>query len=244
MKIGTKMLYILVGCLFLSACATAPASYRTSPQLNEKLKTTKTLTVVPLEIEVCELGTGGIREKIDQWCVAAKNNVMTAIHKELELKPMLFVKPFHETRLSEDQIANLEETRALFNAVNTSILIHTYGLPEQRFPDKIENFDYSLGNEIGELAQEVDALLVVKCLDIIPTTGKKALETGKLILGALAGIAMPMNMGGHSVTMALVDAKSGSIIWYNQQGSGFSADLRDPIKTTTIVKKLLADLPI
>jgi hypothetical protein len=51
-------------------------------------------------------------------------------------------------------------------------------------------------------------------------------------------------MGGTIVSIALVDANTGSIIWYNLHGSGISADLRDPIKTTTIVKKLLDDLPI
>ena len=244
MNTRTKMLYILVGCLFLSACATAPVSYRTNPQLNEKLKTTKNITVIPLEIEVYELSTGGIREKIDQLCAQAKNNVMTAINNELKVKPLLFVKPFHEGMLSEDQRSNLDETRALFDAVVLSILTHTYGAPEQRFPEKIENFDYALGDEVRELSKEVDALLLVRCLDIIPTSGKKTVETAKLILGALVGVSMPVDMGGHLVSIALVDANTGSIIWYNQQGSGFSADLRDSIKTTTIVKKLLADLPI
>lgn len=250
MKAGPKILCILTGCLFLSACATSPASYRINPRLNEKLKTTKRITVIPLEIEVYELFAGGIKEKIDQWCAQAKNNVMTAIHKELEVKPLLFVKPFHETMLSEDQRSNLDETRALFDAVNSSILTHTYGVTEHSFPEKIENFDYSLGNEVGELAKEIDALLFVKCIDIIPTTGKERLETSKLILGIAASIALgtnliqPINMGGTLVSIALVDADSGSIIWYNLHGSGISADLRDPIKTTTIVKKLLDDLPI
>ncbi|MGD9133155.1 MAG: hypothetical protein PVF78_05895 [Desulfobacterales bacterium] len=244
MKTGPKILCVLIGCLFLSACATSPASYRTNPQLIENLKTTKKITIIPLKIEVCELSAGGIKEKIDEWCVQAKNNVMTAIQKQLETKPILIVKPFHETVLSEDQRANLAETRALFDAVNASILTHTYGIPEQRFPEKIVNFDYSLGEEVGELSAEVDVLLFVRCIDIIPTAGKQALETGKLILGALAGVALPVNMGGTLVSIALVDADTGLIIWYNQHGSGYSADLRDPIKTTTIVKKLLDDLPI
>lgn len=244
MRAGSKILYIFIGCLFLSACATSPASYRTNPQLNEKLKTTKRITVIPLEIEVSELSAGGIQEKIDQWCVQAKNNVMTAIQKELEAKQLLFVKPFHETMLSEDQRSNLDETRALFDAVNSSILTHVYGIPEQRFPEKSENFDYSLGEEVGELARDVDALLFVRGIDIIPTAGKQAIETGKLILGVLAGVALPVNIGGTFVSIALVDADTGSIIWYNQYGSGTSTDLRNPIKTTTIVKKLLNDFPI
>ena len=244
MRAGSKILYILIGCLFLSACATSPASYRANPHLDEKLNTTKRLAVIPLEIEVCELSAGGIREKIDEWCVQAKNNVTTAIQKQLETKPMLFVKPFHETMLSEDQRVNLAETRALFDAVNASIRTHTYGIPEQRFPEKIEDFDYSLGKEVGELSTEVDALLFVRCIDIIPTAGKQAIETGKFILGALVGVAVPVNMGGTMVSIALVDVNTGLIIWYNQHGSGISSDLRDPIKTNQIVKKLLDDLPI
>jgi hypothetical protein len=226
MKAGPKILCILIGYLFLSACATSPTPYRTNPQFNEQLETTRRITVIPLEIEVCELSAGGIKEKIDQWCVQAKNNVMTAIHKELELKPLLFVKPFHETMLSENQRSNLDKTRALFDAVNSSILIHTYGIPDHRFPEKIENFDYSLGNEVGELAKEIDALLFVKCIDIIPTTGKEALELGKLILEISATIVLgtnfttPVNMGGTIVSIALVDANTGSIIWYNLHGSG------------------------
>ena len=244
MKSGVQIAYILFGCLFLSACATLPASYRMNPQLNEKLNTAKRITIIPLEIEVYELGAGGVNEKMDQWCVQAKNNVITAIQEQLETKPLLFIKPFQETMLSEEQRANLDETRALFDAVSSAIITHTYGIPEQRFPEKIENFDYSLGREVGQLARNVDALLFVRCLDIIPTGAKQALEAGKLILGVLAGVAVPINMGGTLVSIALVYPDTGLIIWYNQHGSGISADLRDPIKTTEIVNKLLDDLPI
>ena len=126
MKAGPKILYILIGCLFLTACATSPASYRSNTQFDEKLKTTKRITVIPLEIEICELSAGGVKEKIDQWCIQAKNNVMTAIQKELKVKPLLFVKPFYENMLSEDQRSNLDETSALFDAVNSSIIIHPH----------------------------------------------------------------------------------------------------------------------
>ena len=250
MKAGQKILCILIGYLFLSACTTSPPPYRTNPQFNEQLKTIRRITVIPLEIEVSELSAGGIKEKIDQWCVQAKKNVMTAIQKELETKPLLFIKPFHENMLSEDERSNLDETNALFDAVNSSILTHTYGIVEHHFPEKIENFDYSLGNEVGELAKEIDAMLFVRCIDIIPTTGKEALEIGKLILEVSVNIALgtnfntPVNMGGTIFSIALVDANTGSIIWYNLHGSGISADLRNPIKTTTLVKKLLDDLPI
>jgi hypothetical protein len=47
-----------------------------------------------------------------------------------------------------DQRANLAETRALFDAVNASILTHTYGIPEQRFPEK-----YGITNTDPESAQ-------------------------------------------------------------------------------------------
>lgn len=169
---------------------------------------------------------------------------MTAIQDELSVKPLMFIKPFEETLLSEDQKSNLEETKALFDAVNHSIIVHTYGLPEQRFSDKVKNFNYSLGPEIQELARGVDALLLVSCSDQIATAGRKALQVGSVIFGALVGVQVTPRYGATNISIALVDANTGSILWYNYYGSRGVDDLRNPINTTTLVKQLLKDLPI
>jgi hypothetical protein len=181
---------------------------------------------------------------MDEWTLQAKRNVMTAIQEEMKTKPMLFTKPFEESLLSVENQNNLYETSALYDAVSSSIMFHTYGLPEHRFQEKITNFDYSLGPEIKELAGDVDAVLFVSCVDHIASAGRKALQTGGIILSALLGANVGPPMGVTTISIALVDANSGFILWYNMHSSGGDHDLRDPINTTTLVKNLLEDLPI
>jgi hypothetical protein len=243
MKLISRILSYLLVFSVLAGCATVP-NYRSNPQLSEKLDTTKRIVLIPLKTDVYQLTAGGVKEKMDEWTLQAKRNVMTAIQEEMKTKPMLFTKPFEESLLSVENQNNLYETSALYDAVSSSIMFHTYGLPEHRFQEKITNFDYSLGPEIKELAGDVDAVLFVSCVDHIASAGRKALQTGGIILSALLGANVGPPMGVTTISIALVDANSGFILWYNMHSSGGDHDLRDPINTTTLVKNLLEDLPI
>jgi hypothetical protein len=202
------------------------------------------ITVIPLKIELSQVSAGGIAEKMDDWCVQARNNVMAAIEQELRKKPLLNIKPFSPALLSRSQQTNLDQTCALFEAVSLSIVIHTYSGSGQTFTEKIKDFNYSLGPEVSELNDGVDTILFVLSYENIPTAGKKAVETGKMVLGLLAGVVMPVDVGFTHLSMALVDADQGTLIWYNQYGASGSADLRNPIKTTTIVQELLRSFPL
>jgi hypothetical protein len=243
MPLISKLLKLLLVFSIFAGCATVP-NFRSNPQLSEKIKTTKRIVLIPLKTDVYQLTAGGVKEKMDEWTLQAKRNVMTAIHEELATKPLLFIKPFEELLLSSEKKANLIETSALYDAVSSSILFHTYGQPPNHFPDKIKNFDYSLGPEIKELVGDVDAVLFVSCVDHIATAGRKAVQAGSMILGALVGVAITPNMGTTSISIALVDADSGFILWYNIHSSGGDHDLRNPTNTTTLIKQLLKDLPI
>jgi hypothetical protein len=243
MKVNIRVFAFLFACLILSACASA-ANYRSNPLLKEKIEKTKRITVIPLKTNVYQITAGGVQEKMDEWSFQAKKNVMTAIRNELDTKPLIFIKNFEETLLSEEQKSNLEETKALFEAVNYSIIVHTYGSPEQLFQDKIKNFRYSMGPEVQDLARDTDALLFVSCNDQIATTGRKALQAGSIILGALVGVQATPLYGITNVCIALVETNTGAILWYNYHGSRGDHDLRDPINTTTLIKGLLKDFPM
>jgi hypothetical protein len=65
-----------------------------------------------------------------------------------------------------------------------------------------------------------------------------------MILGALVGMSVTPNYGATNLCMALVDAETGEILWYNRHGSRGDHDLRDPINTTDLVKQLMRDFPI
>jgi hypothetical protein len=243
MRLNIRIISLILAGLLISACATAPR-YRAHPQLNSKIKKVKTITVIPLKVEVYQVTAGGVKEKMDEWCTQAKRNVLTAIEGELESRPLLNIKSFSETFMSDDQRFNLEQTGALFNAINSSIIIHTYGQPVHRFPEKIKNFNYTLGPEVRQLSDQADALLFVRGVDNIATAGRKAVQAGSVILGALVGVQVTPNLGGTAVNLALVDANTGDVLWYNFHASAGDHDLRNPIDTTAMVMDILKDFPI
>ncbi len=243
MRLNFKIFSLIFVGLLISACATAPR-YRAHPQLNTKIEKVKTITVIPLTVDVYQVTAGGVKEKMDEWCMQAKRNVLTAIEDELKLRPLLNIKSFPEILMSEDRKINLEQTGALFEAVNSSIIFHTYGQPVHRFPEKIQNFDYTLGPEVRQLSGQTDALLLVRGVDNIATAGRKALQAGSVILGALAGVQVTPNMGVTAVNLALVDANTGEVLWFNFHASAGDHDLRNPLDTTAMVMDILKDFPI
>jgi hypothetical protein len=243
MRLNIKIISLILACLLISACATAPR-YRAHPQINSKIENVKTITVIPLKVDVYQLTAGGVKEKMDEWCMQAQRNVMTAIEDDLKLRPLLNIKSFPETLMSEDRKINLEQTGALFEAVNSSIIIHTYGQPVHRFPEKIQNFDYTLGPEVRQLSDQTDALLLVRGVDNIATAGRKAVQAGGVILGALVGVQVTPNLGVTAVNLALVDANTGEVLWFNYHASAGDHDLRNPIDTTAMVMDILKDFPI
>lgn len=236
-------LAIILAATLVTACATTP-TFRTQPQLGQKIQTIKSIALIPLKVDVYQISAGGVQEKMDDWSLQAKQNVISAISDELEAKPLLFLKSFPETLMSDAKRANLQETSALFDAVATSIIAHIYGPAEQRFQEKLTNFDYSLGSEVSELAPDSDAILFVRCFDQVSTAGRKALQAGSMILGALVGVYVSPNVGVTSVNVALVDAKTGDILWYNFHASGGDHDLRNPVNTYSLVKDLLKNFPV
>ncbi|MGW8301939.1 MAG: hypothetical protein ACWGNO_07720 [Desulfobacterales bacterium] len=243
MRLNIRIISLILAGLLFSACATAPR-YRAHPQLNSKIEKVKTITVIPLKVDVYQVTAGGVKEKMDEWCTQAKRNVLTAIEDELKLRPLLNIKSFPEILMSEDRKINLEQTGALFEAVNSSIIIHTYGQPVHRFPEKIQNFDYTLGPEVRQLSGQTDALLFVRGVDNIATAGRKAVQAGSVILGALVGVQVAPNMGVTAVNLALVDSNTGEVLWFNFHASAGDHDLRNPVDTTALVMDILKDFPI
>jgi hypothetical protein len=112
------------------------------------------------------------------------------------------------------------------------------------------NFDYSLGKEVKGLAKEgVEILFLVSGTDHVWTGGRQALQAIAVIIGIGAGVAtgvmvLPALGGGTAINVALVDARSGEILWYNVKQSGGGVDLRDPKSAADLVKDLLEDFPI
>jgi hypothetical protein len=116
--------------------------------------------------------------------------------------------------------------------------MHTYQ-PETRFEAKLGKFDYTLG-PVQSLAQAVDAdaLLFVYGADYISTGGRIALQTVGMILAAAMGVVV-VPQGAPTILMAaLVDPKTGDVLWFDFKVSPGAHDLRKPESASDLVTQL------
>jgi hypothetical protein len=207
---------------------------------------------LPPKVEVYQIDTGGVREKMSDWTMQAQKNVVAAVEEELKGRSRFLIRSLSADSFLEEGKSNLEETYQLFDTVNISIVMHTYPPPAGVFPfeEKIKNFDYSLGQEVGRLTQEkADALIVLNGVDHVWTAGRQALQALGVILGIGAGVAtgvyvIPVLGGGTELSVALVDPQNGSILWYNRKGAGGGYDLRNQESVANLVKDLFKDFPL
>jgi hypothetical protein len=240
MKSSAAFLGIL---LILPGCISHPQNYRTAPHFDTQRTSIKTITVVEPRIEIFEVSAGGVREKVEEWCAIGSRNVKLAMETELASKSTWRVRPFSQDALSKEAKDNLKDTYALFDAVNSSLFLHSYNRaqPQFIFPETVTNFNYSLGPEVRDLAADADALLLVYGIDHVATSGRKAIQAGTMVVGALLGVVAVPRSGPNLVVAALIEAKTGSILWYNLRPYG---NLRDETEAGTIAKELLVDLHI
>ena len=233
----------LLGCV-------PPALIRTNARLQEQSSLIRTITVLPTQIKVYQIDTGGVREEIADWSAQARTNILTALASELTNKLNAAIKLPRDDSLMEEE-ALLEETRALYSAVSRMIVIHTFpnpNFPSHLFADKQTNFDYSLGREVAALASGANALLLLDAEDHVWTAGRQALQALGIILGLGAGAAtgvviIPQLGGGTSIRAALVDSNTGDLLWFNALGAGAGKDLRDATSAKEMVSQLFKDFP-
>jgi hypothetical protein len=239
----TRLLAVITALiLFLPAPLRASEMVRAHPDLAAKLPGIKTVVLLPPRISMYEIGAGGTVEAMEEWGSAAQANVGRAF-----LTSPISLAPFRVTELDEHTLPpavrdTYDETRLLYEVVGESIKLHTYfESGPSMFPEKILTFVYSLGSEVQQLAPDADAFLLIEGFDQRSSVGRKVLQAGTTLVAALLGaIAIPR--GGNDVmTVALVEAKTGTILWFYRTTAGY--DLRDASSATTFAEDVLKALP-
>ncbi|HEY6872091.1 MAG TPA: hypothetical protein VI298_05105 [Geobacteraceae bacterium] len=228
--------------LIVSGCA--PKSIRTNPDLAGKSAGMRIVALVTPDVKVYEVSAGGVRELRDEWSEQGRGNVVKAVISRFAGAPVE-VRP-----LAQDGEAaqDVKEVMALFEAVSQSIILHTYSDNNNPnvFPDKVKNFDYSVGSLETILKKSgADALLLVYGEDEIATGGKKALNALGIVTGlavaAFTGVAIAPHMEGTAMRMALAD-RNGTILWYNIKG-GTGYDLRNSDSSVNLVNETMEEFP-
>jgi hypothetical protein len=234
----------------LSGCVPA-ATFRASPRFPEQAKLIHEIALLPADVKVYRIDAGGVREEISEWSSEARTNLLAAIDNVFRAKTTFSLRTIDDESLTEQRIL-LEDTRTLYAAVSMMILLHAYpnpNIPSLLFEEKLINFDYSLGKEIADLARDSDALLFLDAEDHVWTASRQALQAFGVILGIGAGVAtgvvvIPQLGGGTVVRAALVDRRSGDILWINSVGMGAGKDLRDSASAADMINQLFKDFPM
>jgi hypothetical protein len=231
-----RRFYIL--CLLFivaSVIGCAPASYRAHPELDTRMRSIKTIGIVPADIRIYELSAGDTEELRDDWSDQGRENVIKAAltglkNHNVQTKSLVIRKEYEN---------EMEDVQDLYWAVSACILYYTYG--DQGIPDKRKNFVYSVGPMKKFLdANGVDAVLLVSGYDEISTGGRKALRALSMVTSMITGVTKRSGMTGMSA--ALVD-KSGSVLWYNIDVEEGGYDLRDADSAQGMVKLVLREFP-
>lgn len=228
---------VLEGCL--------PPSFLSRPDLVQRASQIKHIALLPPRVDVFEIGAGGVREKMDDWSARGTENISQGIATELEQRSSLRFTRMDSAGLPDPIKAELEDTRLLFDAVTASVIPLVYGVPATRIQDKVTNFDYSLGTETAKLnLPAADAFLLVNAVDHISTPGRQAVQLTTMLAAAALGVVVIPQRGVTMMSMALIDARTGDILWYKSVRSEGGHDLRESASAAAFVQAALGDFPI
>jgi len=203
------------------------------PDFDSRFASLETVTLLPPRVAVFRRTAGGIDEEVEEWTEQARGELTAAVRERAGRLGHVRFLPYVEPPAPDSQTAETavrstrDSTWDLFEAVVRAIQLHTYIGPN-RFPDRLTHFDYSLGTAAGELVATngADAVLLVVAFDAVETAGRQAARAAGVVAGAITGIVVTPDLSPAVMTIALIEANSGDLLWYNQV-IFTSADIRD-----------------
>lgn len=228
----------LVLVFFLCGCT---SMLKKSPDFDAAISKVKTIAIMPPDIDVFQLSAGGVQELMDEWSDQAKELTRQSLEKHLGSRYQFQIKFIDKDWIKTNHKGLWEKNRALYNAVSTSAMIHAYpGV--NAFDYKVNNFDYTLGEEVGELAKvcEADALLFVRGFDNEATAGRTALLVWDVLIGAATGVMIIPTNPSH-MDMGLVDAATGNVEWFKISPPEAEYSFRNKGHVDTLVEWLTRD---
>jgi hypothetical protein len=219
---------LLFGLSSLVAAQSAP-SRQLAPGFGGLPAQTK-VAVAPLDVELFELGMGGVLTPKADWTAAASQHMGAALKRKASALGL--DSQFIPDRVADDHAELLH----LHAAVARAISIHHHGA--LKLPTKEDRLDWSFGDALRPLREVTGTryALFTWVRDSYSSAERKAAMVGLALLGI--GLA-----GGAQVGYAsLVDMETGQVLWFNQSISAFG-DLRDEKSAEASMDSLLAGFP-
>ena len=214
----------------LAGCATAPRSQVS--ELRRAVPHPK-IVLMPLDVELSELGVGGLAEPKSEWTQRASQLLVEGLRSE-ERRMGFDMLEYADVKAEGIDAETLEQINRLHGVVGKSIMLNRF----VKLPNKGERFDWTLGSDVRLLKQKTgaDYALFVFVRDSYASDARKV----AMVAGALIGVGMT---GGQQLGFAsLVDLDTGNVVWFNQLSRG-TGDLRSPEPAVETIKVLLEGFP-
>jgi hypothetical protein len=224
---------------------------RTHRDWSGKRDALRTILVTPAKIRMYAVLPGNHREEFSEWSSKASEYVTSSVIAQLQRSGGPSVSRITAGRVPAELVPQFMETQVRFEIVNARIVEELFEPSSTSSRKYGGGFDYSLGDSVSALTagQPVDGLVMIWGLD-----NELATEIADPKRSTTPRFDAPPNVqvvqwGATYMSMAFVDARTGAVLWFryltNKEGTNY--DLRSPISTTAIVKRLvtgfLADQP-
>jgi hypothetical protein len=207
--------YAAFAALLLSLASAVEATTRTNAAFRRPDGQPLKIVVLPPDVTVGSIGIGGVEEPNADWTAAARNKLASQIEAQQRANGNLVIFLPEQDGERAKLVADYQ---ALFRTVAAAAADHEQG-GAATLPTKRDRFDWTLGPGAARLAEVGggDFALFVMTHDAFGTGGRKAF---RLLTGGLAG-ALVQGSGVHHSYAALVELKTGDLVWFNvDPGSG------------------------
>ena len=236
-----RLLGLALIALTLGACVAGNVAVRQVERLEFAGRDKPRLLVMTPDVKYYLQTASGMLQPQAEWTEAARRHFGEALisyagHRDMELVTMP-----ENTPLSEEEIAY----QKLYSVVGQTILYYHYGqfkLPTKKTAARGKYaFDWSLGDGVRGIAEKYNAdYALFSYYRDTQATG------GRILFAILAAAATQgqaaAQLGSETGFAALVDLRSGDIVWFNHVTHG-RGELRNPGGADTVVSQLLRDLP-
>lgn len=228
-----SLVVAIIACVTLANCVDRPNPNVT---LRREGAPPRILVMQP-DVELYEVGAGGVQELNAQWTDQGRQYVAAALTERLRdagFDGLQAPPPPAEGTAGYEKYEQVLKVHAQMAKI---IFAHRIG--QARLPTMEKDAAWSLGPSVGELANtaRADYALLVTLRDGYSTAGRKAM----IVAAAMLGVAVP----GISQTglASVIDLRTGEIVWTNQLMRYNVGDLRTPEPAREAVKILLTDMP-
>jgi hypothetical protein len=236
MKIRNILTPIILAAL--SGCLqSVPPQYRAHHKFVEspQLYTPQKVLVMEVDVTIKEVTVGGVAEEVPAWSKQGSGNVREAMLKHFRTDKKKKIQLFEMPKLSDSELEDVKQHLALYRRVAGSIIDTTYTYSQQWWMHKVQKFDYTLGTGLKSLADRsgADSAIIILGEDHASTAGRK-----------IAAFFLDSVSYGHSyLTAAIVNLKTGDVLWYNYAYQYKGADLREAADAQTLVDLLFEPYP-